>query len=174
VLVGFFNDFIMGPSWAAAQDIGRRYSAIVSGTMNMVGNLGAVLGIQVTGRILRDYTPDGSSTPDAAGYTVVFTVYAVVYALGVVLWLLIDASKPLPTEEGPDAEFQEDYREPDNPRRVVLRARSGRPAVKLSRIRVTREGRCVRPASDDRGRRPGRPGPVVRDDRDQPVPLRHR
>ena len=44
MLVGFFNDFIMGPSWAAAQDIGRRYSAIVSGTMNMVGNLVATLG----------------------------------------------------------------------------------------------------------------------------------
>src|SRR5262249_31748503 len=105
------NDFIMGPSWAAAQDIGQRYSAIVSGTMNMVGNLGAVLGIQVTGRILRAYTPEGSSTPDAAGYTVVFTVYALVYALGVGLWLLIDASRPLPTEVPPD---REDYRERDN------------------------------------------------------------
>jgi MFS family permease len=99
MMVGFFNDWIMGPSWAACQDIGRRYSAIVSGTMNMVGNLGAVLGIQVTGRILRGYTPDGSSVPDPAGYAVLFTVYAVVYALGVLSWLLIDASKPIPLEE---------------------------------------------------------------------------
>src|SRR5262249_26131372 len=98
MMVGFFNDWIMGPSWAAAQDIGRRYSAIVSGTMNMVGNLGAVLGIQVTGRLLRAYTPEGSNIPDPTGYTVLFTVYAGVYALGVLSWLLIDASKPIPLE----------------------------------------------------------------------------
>jgi len=97
MLVGFFNDFIMGPSWAAAQDIGRRYSAIVSGTMNMVGNLGATLGIQVTGRILRAYTTDG--VIDTNGYVVLFAVYAAVYALGVGAWLLIDASKPILAED---------------------------------------------------------------------------
>jgi MFS transporter, ACS family, glucarate transporter len=96
MLVGFFNDWNMGPSWAACQDVGRRYSAIVSGTMNMVGNLGAVLGIQVTGRILRAYTPEGSTVPDPAGYTVLFSVYAAVYAFGVLTWLFIDASKPIP------------------------------------------------------------------------------
>jgi MFS family permease len=96
MLVGFFNDFIMGPSWAAAQDIGRRYSAIVSGTMNMVGNLGATLGIQVTGRILRAYTADG--VIGTSGYVVLFVVYAAVYGLGVGLWLLIDASKPIVPE----------------------------------------------------------------------------
>ncbi len=99
MLVGFFNDFIMAPSWAAAQDIGQRYSAIVSGTMNMVGNLGAVLGIQVTGRILRAYTPDGAPAPDTEGYIVLFTVYACVYAFGVFTWLLIDASKPIRFDE---------------------------------------------------------------------------
>jgi MFS family permease len=100
MLVGFFNDFIMGPSWAAAQDIGRRYSAIVSGTMNMVGNLGAVLGIQVTGRIIRAYTDEATNQTDPAGYTVLFTVYALVYFLGVGSWLLIDATKPIvPAEE---------------------------------------------------------------------------
>lgn len=108
MLVGFFNDFIMGPSWAAAQDIGRRYSAIVSGTMNMVGNLGAVLGIQVTGRILREYTADGVVDPQ--GYVVLFTVYGCVYFLGIVLWLLIDATKPIDT--GSEA-VRGDDREPD-------------------------------------------------------------
>jgi len=99
MMVGFFNDWIMGPSWAACQDVGQRYSAIVSGTMNMVGNLGAVLGIQVTGRILRAYTPEGASAPDTTGYAVLFTVYAAVYALGVISWLSIDASKPIRLEQ---------------------------------------------------------------------------
>ena len=53
VSVGFFNDLIMSPSWATAQDIGRRYSAIVSGIMNMVGNLGAVVGLFVSGQIMK-------------------------------------------------------------------------------------------------------------------------
>jgi len=112
MLVGFFNDWNMGPSWAACQDVGGRYSAIVSGTMNMVGNLGAVLGLQVTGRILRAYTPEGSTVPDTAGYTVLFTVYAVVYAFGVLTWLLIDASKPIQLgNETPPDQGREDYRE---------------------------------------------------------------
>ncbi|HVK13598.1 MAG TPA: MFS transporter, partial [Gemmataceae bacterium] len=109
MLVGFFNDFIMGPSWAAAQDIGRRYSAIVSGTMNMVGNLGAVLGIQVTGHLLKYYTAEGAAEPDPAAYGVLFLIYMGVYFAGVGLWLLIDASKPIATGEAPE---HQDYREP--------------------------------------------------------------
>jgi MFS family permease len=99
MLVGFFNDWIMGPSWAACQDIGQRYSAIVSGTMNMVGNLGAVLGIQVTGRILKHYTVDGNIASE--GYIVLFTIYGLVYFLGVGAWMLIDASKPIQFGEPP-------------------------------------------------------------------------
>jgi len=114
MMVGFFNDWIMGPSWAACQDVGQRYSAIVSGTMNMVGNLGAVLGIQVTGRILRAYTSEGASAPDTTGYAILFTVYAAVYALGVISWLLIDASKPIRLDEAiiPPGHLPRDENEP--------------------------------------------------------------
>lgn len=97
ILVGFFNDLMMGPAWATTQDVGRRYAAIVGGAMNMIGNLGAVLGIQVTGRILKAYTTDGVTDP--RGYVVCFSVYAAVYALGVLSWLLIDPSKPVVPEE---------------------------------------------------------------------------
>ncbi|MCU0705418.1 MAG: MFS transporter, partial [Fimbriiglobus sp.] len=52
MLMGFFNDLIMAPAWAACQDIGRQYAATVSGAMNMFGNLvGAVSGILITGLI---------------------------------------------------------------------------------------------------------------------------
>jgi MFS family permease len=101
MLVGFFNDLMMGPAWAAAQDIGRRYSAIVSGTMNMVGNLGAALGNLVTGLILAAYTvkvaADGGEKEEVQpdGYIICFTMYAVVYGLGVLSWLLIDPTKPV-------------------------------------------------------------------------------
>ena len=93
VMVGFCNDLMMAPAWATCQDIGRRYAATVSGTMNMVGNLlGAVTGILVTGLILKRY-------PGTDGILYLFVLYAAIYWLGVVMWALIDASKPL---VGPD------------------------------------------------------------------------
>jgi ACS family glucarate transporter-like MFS transporter len=94
ILVGFANDFMMGPSWATAQDIGQRYSAIVSGTMNMIGNLGAALGNLITGLILKSYTSE-EGIVDPKGFVTCFTLYGIVYFLGVVAWLFIDASKPI-------------------------------------------------------------------------------
>jgi MFS family permease len=105
LLVGFFNDLIMGPSWATAQDIGRRYAAIISGAMNMVGNLGAALGIFVTGMILAAHTQkvivDGveKEQVQGTGFVICFTMYAIVYGLGVLSWLLIDPTKPVVPEE---------------------------------------------------------------------------
>ncbi len=105
ILVGFFNDLIMGPSWATAQDIGRRYSAIVSGTMNMVGNLGGALGLLITGLILAEYTVKETtagvekSVVQPAGFIICFTMYATIYGLGVLSWLLIDPTKPIEAEE---------------------------------------------------------------------------
>ncbi|MDB5312289.1 MAG: transporter [Gemmataceae bacterium] len=111
ILVGFFNDLIMGPSWATAQDIGRRYSATVSGTMNMVGNLGAAVGNLVTGLILAAYTvkvtTDGveKDVVQNGGYVVCFTMYAIVYGHGVLSWLLIDTTKPIiPEDVAPPAD----------------------------------------------------------------------
>ncbi|WP_020472967.1 MFS transporter [Zavarzinella formosa] len=113
ILVGLSNDFMMAPSWATAQDIGRRYSAIVSGAMNMVGNLGATLGIFITSLILNANTvnkvvdgvpvlkangdPDTTILPQ--GYIYCFELYSGIYLLGVIAWLFIDASKPIPTDE---------------------------------------------------------------------------
>lgn len=98
MLVGFSNDLLMASAWATCQDIGRRYAAIVSGTMNMVGNLGATLGNFVTGLILKAYTSDEKVAD--TGYVTCFLMYAVVYALGVGSWLFIDASKPVVPDAG--------------------------------------------------------------------------
>ncbi|MDY3551576.1 MFS transporter [Gemmata sp. JC717] len=114
ILAGFTNDLIMGPSWATAQDIGRRYSAIVSGAMNMVGNLGAALGNLITGLILETYTVkqvvDGKEVDvvSGTGYVTCFTMYAVVYGLGVLTWLVIDPTKPVVEEiVAPEPESEE-------------------------------------------------------------------
>ena len=118
--MGFFNDLIMAPAWATAQDVGREYAATVSGAMNMVGNLvGAVSGIFFTGLIQKRYPSNpsafeavaggaaGATLSDAArsafqnndAIIILFTTYTAVYCVGVGLWLMIDATKPIAPAE---------------------------------------------------------------------------
>jgi MFS family permease len=103
MLMGFFNDLIMAPAWAVAQDIGGRYAATVSGAMNMFGNLvGAVSGIFVTGMIMKAYTINPGTPEEKVedlGYIICFALYGVVYLLGVYTWLMIDATKPVIPED---------------------------------------------------------------------------
>lgn len=110
---GFSSDLTMGSAWAVCQDIGRRYSAIVSGFMNMVGNLGGVATIFVTAQIMKstvaakkeEAEAAGTSVPDAIrageieGYIFNLTLYALAYAIGVFFWLKIDATKPIVPDE---------------------------------------------------------------------------
>ncbi len=94
ILMGFMNDLIMAPAWAVCQDVGRDYAATVSGAMNMFGNLvGAVSTLFITGMLMKNF-------PGTKGIVICFTMYGIVYFLGVGLWLLIDPTKPI--EEEPD------------------------------------------------------------------------
>ena len=52
----FWNDLTMGSSWASCLDIGKRYSGIVAGCMNTIGNLGGALAGYLTGVILDWHT----------------------------------------------------------------------------------------------------------------------
>ena len=105
VLMGFFNDLIMAPAWAVCQDVGRDYAATVSGAMNMFGNLvGAVSTLLVTGLIMKTY-------PGTRGILICFTMYGIVYFLGVGLWLLIDPTKPIADDAvpvGPSTDSEEE------------------------------------------------------------------
>src|SRR5262249_26714863 len=51
-LAAFWNDLTMGSAWASCLDIGRKYSGIVSGCMNTVGNLGGFAAGFLTGWIV--------------------------------------------------------------------------------------------------------------------------
>src|SRR5579872_187142 len=51
-LAGFFNDFVMPAAWAGCMDIGGRHSGTVSGSMNMLGNIGGALSPLAVGYIL--------------------------------------------------------------------------------------------------------------------------
>ena len=59
----------------------------------MFGNLvGAVTGILVTGLVLVE---DKVTKQIVGGIPTMFVIYAIVYFLGVVAWMFIDASKPI-------------------------------------------------------------------------------
>jgi MFS family permease len=89
-LAGFFNDFVMPAAWAGCMDIGGRFSGTVSGTMNMVGNIGGALSPLAIGYIL---------TFTNNNWTLTFYVSSAIYLLGGLCWLFIDAHTPLAPEE---------------------------------------------------------------------------
>jgi MFS family permease len=57
-LAAFWNDLTMGSAWASCLDIGKRYSGIVAGCMNTIGNLGGAAAGYLTGWILDAYTAE--------------------------------------------------------------------------------------------------------------------
>jgi MFS family permease len=55
-LAAFWNDLTMGSAWASCIDIGGKYSGIVAGCMNTIGNLGGAIAGTATGLIIDWYT----------------------------------------------------------------------------------------------------------------------
>jgi MFS transporter, ACS family, glucarate transporter len=113
-LSGFFTDLTMGPAWAVCQDIGRRYAAIVAGTMNMIGAIGGALANWATGWIIQrslaahaaelGLPPDRLSAAakaagETAGYHLNFLLFAAVFVIGTVCWLRIDATRPVVADD---------------------------------------------------------------------------
>jgi MFS family permease len=116
-LAGFFNDLAMGSAWATCQDIGRRHSAIVAGCMNTIGNLGGAVSSYVIGYLIdlsirnflgaqglatdafKGLSPADKVVAQLPGYNWNFFTFAGMYAAAVVLWLFIDATKPVLKED---------------------------------------------------------------------------
>ncbi len=103
----FWNDITMGAAWASCIDIGGRYSGIVSGCMNTIGNLGGFTANILTGYILKFYTMDINKDLAPGAYkeamdfawVINFLVFSGVYVAAVFLWLGFDATKPVAPEE---------------------------------------------------------------------------
>jgi len=91
-LAGFANDLSMPSSWSACMDVGGRFAGTLSGSMNMMGNLGGAAGPLVLGFVL-DHTNQN--------WLITFWISAVIYVLGGLCWLFIDPVTPL---EGAKAE----------------------------------------------------------------------
>ena len=85
-MASFSNDLVMPGAWTAAMDVGGKYAGTVSGSMNMVGNVG------------------GAMAPIAIGYMLLwshnnwnltFYVSAAVYAMGILFWAFLDPVTPI-------------------------------------------------------------------------------
>jgi sugar phosphate permease len=81
----FCNDLVMPGAWGAAMDIGGKYAGTLSGTMNMMGNLGGALSSYMIGVIL-SYTHN---------WEILFYVSGAVYFMGNFCWMALDPVTPL-------------------------------------------------------------------------------
>jgi ACS family glucarate transporter-like MFS transporter len=102
-LASFSNDLTMPGSWATCMDIGGKFAGTVSGSMNMMGNFGGMVGPFVVGSILAATTlatPAGTTK----NWELVFALSSGIYFLGAILWLFIDPVKPLEVKEPVKAE----------------------------------------------------------------------
>jgi MFS transporter, ACS family, glucarate transporter len=82
----FCNDLVMPGSWGTCMDVGGKYAGTLSGTMNMMGNLGGAVSPTAIGFILR-WTHNNWDTT--------FYVSAAVYFCGSFFWLLMDPVTPI-------------------------------------------------------------------------------
>jgi sugar phosphate permease len=80
----FALELTVGCSWAVTLDIGGEFAGSVSAAMNTGGNLAGAFATTLTGYMVKYY-----------GWDAAFFVLAGVAALAAVLFLRIDASKPL-------------------------------------------------------------------------------
>jgi MFS family permease len=88
ISVGSFVASIAAPAtWAAIIDISGRHTAVVTGVMNMIGNLGSATCAVALG-FLFDYIQRS-----AASWNLVLYVFVAVYLCGAVFWLLLDPDR---------------------------------------------------------------------------------
>ena len=89
-LVAFCNDIQMPGAWTACMDVGGKSVATLSGTMNMMGNVGGFVSPIVCGQIVHA----------TGNWNLAFYVTAVAYVFGAFCWLGMDPVTPLEKQTG--------------------------------------------------------------------------
>jgi MFS family permease len=84
-LVAFCNDIQLPGAWTACMDVGGKSVATLSGTMNMMGNVGGFVSPIVCGYIVKH----------TGQWHLAFYVTAAAYLLGAICWLSMDPVTPL-------------------------------------------------------------------------------
>ncbi len=78
-------DLILAVCWATCLDVGRRHAGTVSGTMNSLGQVGGLIAPVVVGWLVQTF----------GSWQLPLLIAAAYYVVSALLWLLIDAEKPL-------------------------------------------------------------------------------
>ena len=89
-MASFSNDLIMPGAWGACMDVGGKYAGTLSGSMNMMGNLGGFVGPIVCGYILH---------ATGGNWNVFLYSMSAVYVLAALCWLPLDPVTPLDEEK---------------------------------------------------------------------------
>lgn len=89
-LGSFSNDLNMPSSWGSCMDIGGKYAGTLSGSMNMMGNLGGFAMPALGGYILQHTGRD---------YNLLIYIMVGIYIIGACLWPFIDPVTPLELED---------------------------------------------------------------------------
>jgi MFS transporter, ACS family, glucarate transporter len=92
-LVAFCNDIQLPGAWTACMDVGGKAVATLSGTMNMMGNVGGFVSPIVCGYIVKH----------TGNWNLSFYVTAGAYVLGAFCWLGMDPVTPLEEQGKPKA-----------------------------------------------------------------------
>ena len=101
-LTFFGNDLAMGPSWAAAGEIGKRFTGTIAGAMNMFASFMAAVSIPVASHFFH-----GSAVAEKLGdlkthglyMTIPFVLFGASYLLGALCWLRVDVTESIDLDE---------------------------------------------------------------------------
>jgi ACS family glucarate transporter-like MFS transporter len=85
IVIAFaFQDLGVPLMWSLPADIGGRFAGTVGGWMNSAGAVGGMLSPLVAAKV-----------SIAHGWNATFVVFGMIYLLGALAWLRVDASRPL-------------------------------------------------------------------------------
>src|SRR5258706_6725183 len=76
-LASFCNDLAVPGAWSACMDVGGRFAGSLSGSMNMMGNIGGALAPMVVPKVLAATSNNWNAN---------FWMFAAVYFLGALCW----------------------------------------------------------------------------------------
>ena len=98
-MASFGNDLSMASAWGACMDVGGRNAGSLSGSMNMMGNLGGAVGPVVVGYILDHGRPAVGALPSLESWTTAFMVAAAIYGVGALAWIFLDPVTPMDSDK---------------------------------------------------------------------------
>ncbi len=96
-VASFCNDLTMPGSWSTCMDVGGDYAGTLSGSMNMMGSIGAGIAPFVIGLVL-----DHSDR----NWALTFWISGIIYFIGGLCWFGIDPVTPMQTASGQSREFE--------------------------------------------------------------------